>query len=137
VRPGGMVIIGLYNSIARLPLKARRVVARLTGYRWIPLDPVLRERTSEPERREAWLRDQYMHPEEHCHSVGEVRRWFAENDVEFVRNYPSTVFGDEPRSMYEPAADAWGLEAWAAQFGWMWSLGGEGGLFMSVGRKRG
>ena len=137
VRPGGMIIIGLYNSIARLPLKARRVVARLTRNRWVPFDPVLRDRESEPERREAWLRDQYMHPEEHCHSVGEVRRWFAENDIEFVRNYPSTVFGDdEPPSLYEPAADAWAPETWAAQLGWMWSLGGEGGLFMSVGRRR-
>jgi len=136
VRPGGLIVIGLYNTIARLPLRARRVVARLTGRRWVPFDPVLRDRESEPERREAWLRDQYAHPEEHRHSVGEVRRWFAENDVEWLRTYPSTMLGEEPANLFEPAADAWALEAWAAQLGWMWSLGGEGGLFMSVGRRR-
>jgi SAM-dependent methyltransferase len=137
VRPGGLIVIGLYNTIARLPLRARRLVARLTGRRWVPFDPVLRDRESEPERREAWLRDQYGHPEEHRHSVGEVRRWFAENDIEWLRTYPSTMLGEEPANLFEPAADAWALEAWAAQLGWMWSLGGEGGLFMSVGRRRG
>jgi SAM-dependent methyltransferase len=136
VRPGGMVVIGLYNKIARLPLRVRRLVARLTGNRWVPFDPVLRDRQSEPERREAWLRDQYAHPEEHRHSVGEVRRWFAENDVEWLRTYPSTMIGEEPANLFEPAADAWALEALAAQLGWMWSLGGEGGLFMTVGRRR-
>jgi SAM-dependent methyltransferase len=137
VRPGGHVVIGLYNRIARLPLRARRLVARLTGCRWIPFDPVLRDREAEPERREAWLRDQYAHPEEHRHSVGEVRRWFEENDVEWLRTYPSTMIGEEPASLFEPAADGWPVEAWAAQLGWMWSLGGEGGLFVSVGRRRG
>jgi len=42
------------------------------------------------------LRDQYRHPEEHSHSVAEVRRWFAENDVEWLRTYPSTMIGEEP-----------------------------------------
>lgn len=135
VRPGGTIVIGLYNRVARLPLRARRVVARLTRNRFVPFDPVLRDRESEPERREAWLRDQYAHPEEHRHSVGEVRRWFAENGIEWLRTYPSTMIGEEPASLFEPAADTWALEAWAAQVGWMWSLGGEGGLFMSVGRR--
>ena len=135
VRPGGWIVIGLYNGIARLPLRARRLVARLTGQRWVPFDPVLRDRASEPARREAWLRDQYAHPEEHRHSVAEVRRWFAENGIEWLRTYPSTMIGEEPDNLFLPAADAWGIEAWAAQCGWMWSLGGEGGLFMSVGRR--
>src|SRR6267378_6360288 len=36
VRPGGMVVVGLYNAYARLPHRVRRGVARLTGFRWIP-----------------------------------------------------------------------------------------------------
>src|SRR5258705_346321 len=44
LRPGGMIVIGLYNGFARLPLRLRRAVARLSGYRWIPFDPVLRDR---------------------------------------------------------------------------------------------
>jgi 2-polyprenyl-3-methyl-5-hydroxy-6-metoxy-1,4-benzoquinol methylase len=135
-RPGGMVVVGLYNAVARAPLRLRRAVARLTGYRWIPFDPVLRERNAEPERREAWLRDQYMHPEEHRHTHGEVLRWFAETGVDYVRAFPSALLDDQSEGLFEPCGDAWAPEAWLAQFGWMASLGHEGGLFVMVGRRR-
>jgi len=134
-RPGGILVVGLYNAVARLPQRLRRVVARLTRRRWIPFDPVLRARDAEPERREAWLRDQYMHPEEHRHTHGEVLRWFAERGVEYVRSFPSTVLGDAGEQLFEPAEDAWALEAWLAQLGWMRTLGDEGGLFIMVGRR--
>jgi 2-polyprenyl-3-methyl-5-hydroxy-6-metoxy-1,4-benzoquinol methylase len=135
-RPGGMIVVGLYNAIARVPLRLRRVAARFSGYRWIPFDPVLRDRASEPARREAWLRDQYQHPEEHRHTVGEVLAWFAEQDVAFVRAYPSAQLGDEdPDDLFAPAPDAWAPERWLAQLGWMASLGHEGGLFVMVGRR--
>ncbi len=136
VRPGGMIVIGLYNRWARLPLRIRRIVARLSGYRWVPFDPVLRDRAAEPERREAWLRDQYRHPEEHRHSVAEVRHWFDENGIDYVSTYPSTMIGAEPDDLFEPAADEWPLETFLAQLAWMRSLGTEGGLWITVGRKR-
>lgn len=135
VRPGGMLAIGLYNVYARIPLRLRRMVARLSGYTWIPFDPVLRDRKSEPERRQAWLRDQYRHPEEHRHSVAEVRRWFAENGIEFVRTYPSLLLGEESGNLFAPDKDYWPFEAWLSQIGWMGSLGYEGGLFVTIGRR--
>jgi SAM-dependent methyltransferase len=134
-RPGGMIVLGVYNAFARVPTRLRRVAARMSGFRFVPFDPVLRERDSEPARREAWLRDQYQHPEEHCHTLAEVQRWFAENDVEYVRSYPSTVLGDEPEDLFAPAEDNWTLEGWLAQVGWMWTLGREGGLFVTIGRR--
>jgi SAM-dependent methyltransferase len=134
-KPGGMIILGLYNTYARIPLRLRRAVAKLTGYRVIPFDPVLRDRRSEPARREAWLRDQYQHPEEHRHSLAEVRRWFAENDVDYVRAYPSALFGAEPTPLFQPEEDAWGFEQLISQLGWMGSLGHEGGLWVTVGRR--
>jgi len=93
------------------------------------------DRASEPERREAWLRDQYRHPEEHSHSVAEVRRWFRANGIDYVSTYPSTLIGEEPDDLLAPAEDEWPLESVLAQLGWMGSLGGEGGLFVMVGRK--
>src|SRR5262245_14294559 len=39
-RPGGFIILGLYNAFARIPLRLRRFVAKLTQYRFIPFDPV-------------------------------------------------------------------------------------------------
>jgi SAM-dependent methyltransferase len=135
-RPGGIIILGLYNAIARLPLRLRRLVARLSGGRWIPWDPVLADRATEPERREAWLRDQYRHPEEHRHTLGEVRRWFAENDVDYVRAFPSALIGEEDDApLFVPEGDGWWLEDWLAQLGWIRSLGHEGGLFVVVGQR--
>jgi len=134
-RPGGIVILGVYNAIARVPTRLRRVVARASGYRVVPFDPILRDRTSDPGRREAWLRDQYRHPEEHRHTVGEVQRWFAAQGVEYLRTYPSAVFDDTPDELLTPAADNWALERWLTQIGWMRTLGREGGLFLTIGRK--
>ena len=93
-------MLGLYNLVARLPHRLRRAFSRLTGRIW--WDPVLRDRATEPERREAWLRDQYSHPEEHCHTLGEVKRWFRENGVEFLRTYPSALLGEDPARRERP-----------------------------------
>ena len=135
-RPGGVIVLGLYNAFARVPLRLRRLVARASGFRLIPFDPVLRDRHGEPARREAWLRDQYQHPEEHRHTLAEVQRWFAENRVEYLRAYPSAVLGDEPGELFARAADNWRPEGWLAQLGWIRTLGHEGGLFFTVGRRR-
>jgi SAM-dependent methyltransferase len=136
VRPGGTIVVGLYNALARIPTRLRRLVARATGYRIVPFDAVLRQRRHEPARHAAWLRDQYQHPEEHTHTLGEVQRWFDENGVEYVRSYPSAVFGDEPDDLFAPADDNWRPEAWMTQVGWIARLGREGGLFFTIGRRR-
>jgi SAM-dependent methyltransferase len=129
LKPKGFVVLGLYNSFARLPLRLRRALGLSA------LDPVLRDRSSEPARREAWLRDQYRHPEEHRHTLAEVQRWFSENDVEYLRAYPSPLFAEEkPRSLFQPVEDDWPLENVISQLSWARTLGREGGLFITVGQ---
>lgn len=135
VRPGGMVVLGLYNAFARIPFRLRRLLARLSGYRFFPFDPVLRDRDNEPARRKAWLRDQYQHPEEHRHTLAEVQHWFAENGIDYVRAYPSAMLSQEPEELFASAADNWRVEGWLVQLGWIGSLGHEGGLFVTVGRR--
>ena len=134
-RPGGTIVLGLYNALARLPLRLRRVIARLSGFRFVPFDPVLRDRQNEPARREAWLRDQYQHPEEHRHTLAEVQGWFKEHGVTYLRAYPSAVLGDEPQNLFTSAPDNWRAEGWLAQLGWIRTLGREGGLFFVLGRR--
>jgi len=112
----------------------------MTGFKLIPFDPVLRARDAEPERRQAWLSDQYEHPEEHRHTVAEVHRWFRDNDVEYVRSFPDALIGAEPLQgpeLFEPAEDDWGFENVLSQIGWATTLSHEGGLWVTVGRKRG
>ena len=137
VRPGGTIVVGLYNAYARIPHRLRRAVARLTRFRWIPFDPVLRDRSAEPARHLAWLQDQYRHPEEHRHTLAEVQRWFQVSGVSFLRTYPSTVIGEGssgPGGLFAPAADDWGFENVLQQLRWSWTLGREGGLFVVIGR---
>ena len=139
-KPGGIIVLGLYNVYARFPHRLRRGVARLTGFRFIPFDPVLRARDAEPERRRAWFRDQYEHPEEHRHTVAEVQRWFRENDIDYLRTYPNALIGAEPldgAELFEEAEDDWGLENVLAQMSWSTTLGNEGGLWVTIGRKKG
>lgn len=136
VRPGGWIVLGLYNVFARIPLRLRRLLARLTSYRVIPFDPVLRDRNNEPARRLAWLRDQYHHPEEHRHTLGEVQSWFRANNIDYVRAYPSALIGEDSEDLFTFASDNWRPEAWLAQLGWIRTLAHEGGLFVTVGRRK-
>ena len=135
-RSGGVVIVGVYNAVARLPHRLRRSIARATHFRVVPFDSVLHERSHEPGRREAWLHDQYQHPVEHSHTIAEVKRWFSDNEVDYLRSFPSQVLDDESEDLFAPAIDDWSIERWIAQAGWIWSLGGEGGLFFIIGARR-
>lgn len=137
VKPGGYVVLGLYNAYARLPHRLRRAVARLSRFRVIPFDPVLRSRRAEPARREAWLRDQYLHPEEHRHTLAEVKRWFRRQGIDYLRAYPSALLGADPSRPADlfSAEDDWAFEHLLSQLGWMRTLGAEGGLFVVVGRR--
>jgi SAM-dependent methyltransferase len=138
VRPGGVLVVGLYSAYARWPHRLRRLLARLSGYRVFPFDPVLRDRRSDPARRRAWIRDQYRHPEEHRHTVAEVRRWFRDSGFTFLRTFPSALLAAEPAGadeLFAAAEDDWGAEAVLAQLAWMASLAREGGLFVAIGRR--
>jgi 2-polyprenyl-3-methyl-5-hydroxy-6-metoxy-1,4-benzoquinol methylase len=138
-RPEGIVVVGLYNTFARLPHRLRRLVARATGMRWIICDSVLAARAADPARRAAWVADQYLHPEEHRHTLGEVQGWFRDNDVEYLRSYPSALLdGDAPRGdqLFSPAEDDWWPEGILAQLAWTRTLAAEGGLFVTIGRRR-
>ena len=127
-RPGGMVVVGLYNAFARIPFRLRRLVGLVS-------DRVLQDRRNEASRREAWIRDQYQHPEEHCHTLGEVQKWFAENGVDYLRAYPSALLDGDSKELFSPDRDNWRFEGWLAQLGWIGSIGYEGGLFVTVGRR--
>ena len=72
-----------------------------------------------------------------CSTLAEVQAWFAENGVEYVRAYPSAILGQESESeeLFASVPDNWRVEGWVAQLGWMSSLGHEGWLFVTVGRR--
>jgi hypothetical protein len=102
-------------------------------------DPVLRNAgANSQEKIKSWIRDQYIHPVESCHSFDEVLAWFDKNDIEFVNSIPSCEIklqGDG--DLFEQSSPSTRYErVWQQILMIFTSLGGEGGLFIFIGRKR-
>lgn len=113
VAPGGLVVVGLYNTLGRLLL------------------PLLRgqHRRDESRRGRAWYRDQHEHPQESRHSVGELLSWMDAEGVRFLRAFPDISFaGPEVRGS--------GWEHGLIQLSWL-NRAADGGLFVVVGVKDG
>jgi SAM-dependent methyltransferase len=138
VKPGGHIVLGLYNRIGRMRTHGRRLLARMFGNGVLWLDPVLRRELS-PEKRRAWTNDQYYHPCERSHSMSEVLTWLVHEGFEFTSSVPpvgNASLTDQP--LFAPSHPGTPLDRLLAQFGILFSsLGGEGGLFIMIGRRRG
>lgn len=117
LEPGGLLVLGLYHRCGRLATRTRRALRRVAGTRAIArLDPVLARDRRNERRRRAWIRDQYEHPYETSHTVGQVRRWFERAGLELVRTVPSR-------------------HGRLAQLAWTFTLSREGGVFLAIGRR--
>jgi len=139
LKPGGHILVGVYNRLGRLATDLRRAVFRLTGDRLTFLDPHLRRPTLNPARWRAWFRDQYKHPHESKHWIGEVLDWFDQADVEFLNSIPNCVAGASlsPREeLFAANPRGTPLDRLLVQLGMLLSGGREGGFFIMIGRKR-
>jgi hypothetical protein len=102
-------------------------------------DPVLRKMDSSDEKKiNSWIRDQYIHPVESTHSFDEVLSWFKENNIDFINSYPSCEISAENNSdHFKKRSAGKAYERIIQQVSMIFSpLGGEGGLFIFVGRKK-
>jgi SAM-dependent methyltransferase len=140
LRPGGHVVVGLYNRLGRLKTRLRARLPGALGERLVARDPHLREHGVQNRKRQAWVIDQYRNPHESLHTMDEVLRWFDEEGLEFRRALPGTVFQsdfslDYRRSLFEPESRGSRLDRWLRQIQQMWG-DTEGGLFVMIGRKR-
>ena len=88
VKPGGVIIIGLYNWLGRLPTLWRRWLIDKIGDTGALLDHRLRG-MGEAARQQAWFMDQYKHPHETRHSIDEVLGWFDAEGFEFTACIPT------------------------------------------------
>ena len=143
VKPGGTIIIGLYNTYGRLRTNFRQIIYKLFGSsklsRFIVgiLDPHLRKNISS-EQANSWIVDQYEHPVERSHSLDEVLNWFSNNKIDFVGSLPDcdlegTYIGLENMNGNKGTF----LNRLMAQIGMLFtSYGSEGGLFLVIGKRR-
>jgi SAM-dependent methyltransferase len=138
VRPGGYLLVGLYHRWGRLITDARRKLFRLSGERLRWLDPNLRAAHKSDAKKRAWFADQYRHPHESKHTIGETLRWLDEIGFRFVKSIPRArpfqpiaptdqLFEAEP-----PGSPA---ERALVELGMALRGSREGGFFVVIGRR--
>ena len=137
VKPGGHIIIGLYNTYGRLMTDLRRLVFQATGGQAKWIDPYLRSTPMSLEKRRAWYADQYRHPHESKHTIGEVLQWFDERRVEFMRGIPRvTLDGADANAsnLFSPSSRGTRSDHFWVQAKQVVTGSREGGFFLMVGR---
>jgi carbamoyltransferase len=140
VRPGGYLVVGLYNRYGRLMTDFRRLLFKLSGGRFQWIDPVLRGRGLSDARRRAWFADQYRHPLEVKHTQGQVLGWCDEAGLEFVRGVPALRPEDDGLAghLFAPQPRGGKLARALVQLGQIFAVGQkEGGFFVMIARKPG
>jgi hypothetical protein len=137
-KPGGYVIVGLYNAFGRIPHRSRRCLYRWTGLTSPWLDPRL-GRMDARGTDEAWFREQYDHPQETCHTLDEVLGWMAEDGLELVRAVPAPDAGKSlgpGDNLFTPQPSGTWLQRLQMQLSALASGYRDGGSFLMIGRRR-
>jgi len=134
-KPGGIVMVGLYSSYARILTWLRSKLLWLTGDR---IDYVVRHQIRDARKARVWIRDQYYNPHETWHSIGEVLGWFEENDVEFLNCYPRILgsSGEDVPGLFEASDPGTRYQRAVTQLSWLGTIAREGSLFDVIGRRR-
>ncbi len=138
VKPGGFILVGLYNRYGRLPTLGRRWAFARFGPPLYFLDPRLFSARLSAGRWDAWFRDQYHHPHETRHSIDEVLGWFDASGVDFMSSIPAAdgaPFTNQTR-LFEPHSRGSTTLRAAVQLNLLLTGGRDGGLFVMIGRKR-
>ena len=135
LKPGGIVMVGLYNRPARIPTWIR---ARLIGIFGPRIDPVVRSRIHDRRKAEIWVADQYRNPHESWHSIGEVIGWFDDNGVEYLNCSPPILGtdGEIATNLFAATARGTAYQRAVTQLFWLGTIAREGALFDVIGRKR-
>ncbi|HET7033294.1 MAG TPA: methyltransferase domain-containing protein [Casimicrobiaceae bacterium] len=138
LKPGGHIIIGLYNWLGRLPTLWRRALIETFGARWAALDPRLRGSRLNTGRWAAWFMDQYQHPHESRHSMAEVERWFDTAGIDLMMTIPPVGGEDFTNStpLFRERPRAKPVDYFASELEMLVTGGRDGGLYMMIGRKR-
>jgi 2-polyprenyl-3-methyl-5-hydroxy-6-metoxy-1,4-benzoquinol methylase len=146
LKPNGYIAIGLYNKFGRIPLKSRKLLAKTIFKNNNKVkDWFIRMQIGDiqdKERARGWWNDQYLHPHETSHTLGEVLRWFKKNNVQYYQTVPSSA--PFKQSILE-IAGVWNNfnEIYPyfsiriyKQLSWIWKTNREGGYWITFGRKR-
>lgn len=146
IKPGRFIAVGLYNTFGRFLHKARIVLARTmfqnnkTVRDWFIKMQI--GDLSDKERMRGWWNDQYHHPHESTHTIGEVLQWFQENDIAYLNMIPPS---DGSRDAAFELSGIWQNDGavipsrarrFLTQCRWIHAIHRDGGYWIMCGRKR-
>lgn len=133
----GYVLIGLYNKIGRIRTIFRRYMFKFFGKKILNvIDPTLRNLKLDEEEKNAWIRDQYIHPIESLHTIDEVMKWFERNNITFISSIPSADFDFDYKNIFVKKSNGTFYSRLINQISMIFnSLGSDGGLFVLIGKK--
>ena len=137
VKPGGYIIISLYNYLGRLITLINRFLYKIFGIKGLFLDKYLKSNIS-LQKKNSWIQDQYNHPVESLHSMGDVLNWFQKYKISFISSIPKIIgkFGDN-EELFKKQLIGDIVDRFNVQFEMIFNYQfKEGGLFMMIGKKK-
>jgi 2-polyprenyl-3-methyl-5-hydroxy-6-metoxy-1,4-benzoquinol methylase len=137
LKPGGVILIGLYNKYSRVVTDAVRFGLRISGDRLRFLDPRLRQKDADKVRQHTWFLDRFKNPHESKHTIAEVQHWFEVSGFEFLNSIPKANGARflASEKLFEPHPKGTKAEQVFVQMRDLLSGGRDGGLFVMIGRK--
>lgn len=134
----GYIVIGLYNTYGRIFHKIRVFLAKTIFKNNNKVkDYFIKMQItdmSDKERVRGWWNDQYLHPHETCHSIGEVLGWFKKNNIKFIELIP-TDCDYEITGIFNQQKVPNIIQRFWIQLKWVFTIHRDGGYFIMVGKK--
>lgn len=147
LKPQGYIAIGLYNKLGRIPLRIRRTLVKT----FFKNNDKIKERfikmqigeVQDKERARGWWNDQYLHPHETTHTIGEVLKWFRKNNIKFYQTFPPSVpfykpliiGGEYVHGLWDAQMYPYFPIRFYKQLFWIWKTHHEGGYWITFGQK--
>lgn len=135
VKPGGIVMVGLYNRYARIPTWVR---ARLIGLLGPRIDYVVRTRIADERKAAIWIADQYRNPHESWHSIDDVLAWADEAGLDYLNCSPPVLGtdGEDAGGLFDATEPGTAYQRVVTQLSWLGTIAREGALFDVILRRR-
>ena len=134
LKPGGIIVIGLYHRYGRIIQKIRQSLIKNFGDSFKFLDKRFREKISN-KKKYAWFLDQYKNPSETTHTYLEVLNWFKVENIEFLSSIP---FDFNPENkLFQKREAKNGFEMFLKEISLAFNSKqiNEGGFFVMIGKK--
>ena len=136
VKPGGYIIISLYNYLGRFVSLVNRFLYQLFGFKGLFLDQYLKSISSQ--KKSSWIQDQYNHPLESLHSIDEVLSWLKKKQITFISSIPKIIGKiDKDEKLFKKQFSGDKIDRFNVQFEMIFNYQfKEAGLFMMIGKKK-